>query len=333
MREIRQKGGKPDPAERGGLSLRLRQIRLSDIAPVVVMVVIVLALFALAPQMLSARGLRSYAIDAAPVMILILASTLPILMGGIDLSVASMATFAGVGIALLAPMLGSASIPVMLAIAVMIGAGHGFLRAKLQLPSFIISLGFLGILSGLSLLLSNATALPIDSSLSFLTFLAGRWLGIPISVFVVVVLAIVLLGLMRLTTLGRAVYAIGSNERTAVLSAVGVVATYACAYAISGFCAALAGVILVSQTFYSAPDFANNLLLPAIVGVLLGGTSISGGIGGIQHSIVGGITTTVIRVGAIVLGFSPAYQNVVFGAVVILAVAASVDRRSAQIVK
>lgn len=307
--------------------------RLGDISPLMVLIVLSVALLFAAPQMFSADGMRSYAANAAPVMMLVLAGTLPIILGGIDLSVAAMATFAGVVLALISPMLGSLSIPAILVMALVVGAIHGYLRYRLQLPSFISSLGLLSLLTGLALVWSHATAMPIDPEIAFLNWFSASALAIP-NVVIIIAVAIVLLSLVvNVTRLGRNIYAIGSNERATLMSGVDVCRVYTIVYAISALFAALGGCMLVSQTSYSAPGFAANLLLPAIVGVVIGGTAISGGVGGIFRSVMGGLTATLFQTGAIVLGFPPAAQNMAFGLIIIVAVAINIDRSKFGIVK
>lgn len=307
--------------------------RVSGLSPMLLLALLAAILWVAVPQMFSAGGLRSYGTNAAPVVMLVLAGTFPILMGGIDLSVAAMATFAGVLIALLSPILGAATIPAVLVIAAVIGAVHGAARLALQLPSFISSLGLLGLLSGSALVWSGATAMPVDPDTAFLKELGGSSLGIPNAVVVIALCAAFLMFLARFTTLGRTIYAIGSNERAVLLSGVDVRLAYTVVYAISAAYAALAGCMLVSQTYYSAPGFAANLLLPAIVGVVIGGTAISGGIGGVGQSLVGGLVATLFQTGAILLGFPPALQNMAFGGIIIVAVSINIDRAKFGIVK
>ncbi|TGS71710.1 ABC transporter permease [Mesorhizobium sp. M3A.F.Ca.ET.201.01.1.1] len=303
------------------------------LSPVLVFAFMVVLLWLTVPQIFSAGGLRSYAVNAAPVMMLVLACTFPILMGGIDLSVAAMATFAGVLIALLSPTLGPLTVPVVLAIATAIGAAHGRLRVFLQLPSFISSLGLLGLLTGSALVWSRATAMPIDPRVAFLKDIGGETFGIPNVVVVIAACALLLVFIARFMILGRTIYAIGSNERATLMSGVNVSRVYTAVYAISALYAALAGCMLASQTFYSAPGFAANLLLPAIVGVVIGGTAISGGIGGVWQSLLGGLTASFFQTGAILLGFPPAIQNMAFGAIIIVAVAINIDRGKFGVVK
>ena len=316
-----------------GATRRPRRLRLADLSTALVLGIVLVLLLLTVPQIFSVSGMRSYAVNAAPVIMLVLAGTFPILLGGIDLSVAAMATFAGVLTALLASSLGPMTIPAVLLAGAAIGAVHGRLRVFLQLPSFISSLGMLGLLTGLALVWSRATALPIDADLPLLKTLGAQTFGVPNALFVVIACALALTIVARLTLVGRYIYSIGSNERATLMSGVNIAGVYTLVYAISGLYAALAGCMLVSQTFYSAPGFAANLLLPAIVGVVMGGTSISGGVGGVLQSVMGGLIVTLFQTGAIILGFPPAIQNMAFGLVIIIAVALNIDRAKFGIVK
>jgi len=307
--------------------------RFGAVSPMIVLVILGVTLFWFVPQIFTGDGVTTYSANAAPVIMLVLAGTFPILLGGIDLSIAAMATFSGVVLSLISPVLGWASIPSVILAATVIGAAHGYLRYRLQLPSFISSLGILSLLTGLALVWSKATAMPIDPQLPLLNLFGGTWLSIPRVVIVIAFAVSVLCFVANSTRLGRHIYAIGSNERATLMSGVNVALVYAVVYATSGFLSAFGGCMLVAQTSYSAPGFAANLLLPAIVGIVIGGTAISGGVGGIFRSLMGGLTATMFQTGAIVLGFPPAIQNMAFGLVIIVAVVINIDRRKFGIVK
>ncbi|MDQ0474002.1 ABC transporter permease [Labrys wisconsinensis] len=307
--------------------------RLRALGPGLVLLAIVAGVAVWAPGILAPRALAGFSVDAAPLLLLVFGASLPILLGGIDLSIAAMASLAGVMASLLTPSLGSAAVPVILAGAALVGALQGALHARLQMPSFVVSLGTLGILSGTALVVTDATALPIEPGYRLIDVLAERTAGVPNAVILVMVVWLALVLALRYLRFGRSVYAIGAAELPAMMSGVGRTRTRVLAYAASAACAALAGLLLVSQTLYSAPTLAQNLLLPAIVGVIVGGTAISGGVGGMGASLIGGLIAVAVRIGSVVLGFDPAVQNIVFGAVILVAVAATIDRGKIGVVK
>ena len=307
--------------------------QLRALGPLVVLVLLVGFVATMSPSILTPRSLSSFLVDAAPLLLLVIGSTLPILIGGIDLSAAAMATIAGVSVSLLAPFLGSWAVVLTVLIALAVGALQGYVHGKYQVPSFAVSLGTLGILSGLALYISGAAAMPIDSRLNVFDALTNSVLGIPVSIWVVLVVWVLLTGAMRYLKIGRHIYAVGLGERAAMMSGVNALKVRVVVFGLSAGCAALAGVLYVSQTLFSSPTLAQTMLLPTIVGVVLGGTAISGGVGGVGLALIGGLTAAFLRVGSVVIGLPPTTQDIVYGVIVLAAVAVTLDRRKIGMVK
>ncbi|GAB2921680.1 ABC transporter permease [Paraburkholderia jirisanensis] len=307
--------------------------RVRGLIPLFVLVVLVAGSSLFAPGMLSFSGLSNFLIDAAPLLILVIGSTLPILAGSIDLSVAGMAALVGVLIVYLHPLFGAWTTPLVLGGAFLFGGLQGYVHAKLQLPSFITTLATLSIFTGLGLLLSNATALPIPDDDSLVGWIAGTTAQVPNSIIVVLGVAAVLAALLRYTRLGRDLYALGAGERTAIMSGVDTLRVRCLVFALSALCAGIGGVLLSSITGFSSPGIAGNLLLLSIVGVVLGGTAISGGVGGLGAALVGGAITAWLRVITVMIGVAPTTQNIVFGVMALIAVLLTTDRAKIGIVK
>ncbi|HTJ91940.1 MAG TPA: ABC transporter permease [Pararobbsia sp.] len=303
------------------------------VVPLIVLILLVAGSSFYAPGMLSIGGLSNFSTDAAPLLILVVGSTLPILAGSIDLSVAGIAALVGVLVVDLHPIFGAWATPVVLCGVCLFGALQGYVHAKLQLPSFITTLATLSILTGLGLLLSNATALPIPDDDALFIWLSGNTRSIPNSIIVVLGITILLAIVLRYTRLGRDLYAIGSGERTAIMSGVNTIRVRCIVFALSAFCAGIGGVLLSSITGFSSPTIAGNLLLLSIVGVVLGGTAISGGVGGLGAALVGGAITAWLRVITVMVGVAPTTQNIVFGVMALIAVMLTTDRAKIGIVK
>ena len=138
---------------------------------------------------------------------------------------------------------------------------------------------------------------------------------------------------MRFSSRGNIFQVVGFGERAAMMSGVRTRLIRIAAFALSGAFAAAAAVVLCSQQQSAAPQLADSLLLPAIAAVLVGGCAITGGIGGAWRVLVGALIVTVLRVGGSVAGVDPAYQQVVYGAVVIAAVVLTLDRSKLSIIK
>lgn len=300
---------------------------------VVVLFLILAAVSTAAPGILRWRAINGLLQDNAPMLILIVGATLPILLGCLDLSIAAMASLAAVSAALLAPSLGSASVPVVVAGAAVIGGVQGWLIGRLQVPSFVISLGALGIYKGVAMYLTGANMVGITPGLWLYDLLGSRSFGVSNAFILVLIVAGLFAAMLRLTNLGRNIYAFGANEIAVYISGVRRDLVRSFAFAASAGCAALGGIMMISQTMFASPTVASSLLLPALVGVVVGGTAISGGVGGVLSSLIGGLIAILIRVGVTISGLPPESQDVAFGIVILIAVALTTDRAKIGVVK
>ena len=149
---------------------------------------------------------------------------------------------------------------------------------------------------------------------------AGTFLGVNYSIWLMIILTLVAHIITKRTPFGRHVYAIGGNERAAELSGVRVSRTKIIVYSISGFCSALVGLIIASQLVAAHPLTGDTFELDAIAAVVLGGTSLAGGRGGIAGTIIGAFTIGFMTDGMVMLGVSSFWQKVIKGVVIVLAV-------------
>lgn len=305
----------------------------NTVVPFLVLLALVLGTAVVAPGILSLGALVNFLSDAAPLLCLVLGGTLPILAGSIDLSVAGVSALAGVLLVVLNPWFGIWTPGVVLVLAIGFGALQGWFHAWSQIPSFITSLGSLSVLSGLALLLSNATAQPIPDDDVVIALIGGTIFGVPNCIVVVLLLAAMLGLLMRFTRFGRDLFALGAGERAALMSGVRAVQVRSLTFALSAACSAVGGFLLVSITSFSSPTIAGNLLLLSIVGVVLGGTAISGGIGGLLSALIGGLITAWLRVITVLIGVTPTAQYIVFGIMALIAVGLTTDRSKIGVVK
>lgn len=300
---------------------------------VLVLVVILIAVSTAAPGILRWRAMNSLLLDNAPLLLLIVGATLPILLGCLDLSIAAMASLAAVTAAMLSPALGSASVFVVVAGAAAIGGVQGWMIGRLQVPSFVISLGALGIFKGVAMYLTGADMIGITPGIPVYELLGARSFGVSHAFLLVLIVAFAFAAMLKFTNLGRNIYAFGANEIAVYISGVRRDLVRSFAFAASAGCAALAGVMMISQTMFASASVANSLLLPALVGVVVGGTAISGGVGGVLSSLIGGLIAILIRIGVTISGLPPESQDVAFGITILIAVALTTDRAKIGIVK
>jgi ribose transport system permease protein len=298
-----------------------------------VLILIFVGVATAAPGILRWRAMNSLLQDNAPLLIIIIGLTVPILLGCLDLSVAAMASLAAVVAAMLSPTLGSAGAFVVVAGATAIGGLQGWLIGRLQVPSFVMSLGALGIFRGLAMYLTGANMVGITPGMWVYDLLGSRSFGVSNAFLLVLIVAGGFAAMLRFTNLGRNIYAFGASEIAVYVSGVRRDMVRAFAFATSAGCAALGGVLMISQTMFASPTVANSLLLPALVGVVVGGTAISGGVGGVLSSLIGGLIAILIRVGVTISGLPPESQDVAFGIVILIAVALTTDRAKIGVVK
>jgi len=302
------------------------------IAPLALLIGFASLLVVSKPSLLSVYALNVLAEESSVILILATAQTLVILLGGIDVSMAAVASLGSVLIALALPMIGSASVIGVLTLTAIIGAAQGMLHTRAQIPSFVVTLAGLGVWSGLALTVAHTT-IPIYGDYCAIACLTRSDLGLPNS-FSLALAALVLVALsMRVMPLGRKIYAIGLAERVALLSGIRVRRVKVLVFSLAGLFSGLAGWVMTARNSSGSPTIANSLLLPSIAAVLIGGTSITGGVGGLGRTLIGALTITVLRVIFTTIGLNPAYEPITYGLVLIAAVAATAGRSTVHIVK
>ncbi|GES46022.1 monosaccharide ABC transporter membrane protein (CUT2 family) [Rhizobium sp. ERR 922] len=253
--------------------------------------------------------------------------TFVILIGSIDLSVGSIMTLSAICAVTLVPTMGEAGIVVGLLVGALCGAINGALNAVLKLPSFLVTLGTLFIFQSLGLIISGGRPLPWNTPLS--SALAGgvAFGSFPkIGLWAVGVLVICTL-VARFTRFGQYMYAIGDNERTTRMSGINTTKMKVLVFVAAGLISGLAGILLGIRTFSASPGMGDPFLLDTIAAVVLGGTLLTGGVGGPLRTVLGVLTIVILANGMTLLQVDPFYQVGIRGAVVILAVLVTTRRR------
>lgn len=273
--------------------------------------------------------------DIVPLFIMALGLTFAIYIGGIDLSAQSMANMITVIASLYLATLGLWILPVCFLVGVILGGISGLITTRFLVPSFISTLAIGGVCYSLAQWLSGNRALYMNSESRDELF--GWMLGstgiVPNTIFVGAFVFAVALLIERRSTLGRQLKAVGSAELAASASGLLVPRVKVLAFALSGGLAALAGVIFSIKLSGGAPSIANGFLLPAIVAVLVGGTPLTGGVGGVVNTLVGTMIVAVIRSSMLYLEVAATHQQMVFGVVLIIAIVFTIDRSKLSIVK
>lgn len=293
----------------------------------IILVVLIVFFSIIANGFFSVTNLTNVLRTGAVYIIFGCGMTFVMISGKIDLSIGAIAALSGCIVAMLMQA-GWATIPASI-VGLLVGAACGFINgfciAKLRVPFFIMTAGMMYAASGLALVLTHETSIRIASAEGDIPFefWGGKTLWIIPSQFIVaIIFFLICLYIMSNTKMGRYTYAIGSNESTARLSGVNVDKYNILIFTISGFAAALAGLVLASRLHTGSPNIADggyNIL--AIAAAAIGGTSLSGGEGKIGKTVVGAFVICVISTGLNIMGVTSSLQNIVIGIVLVIVVA------------
>jgi ribose transport system permease protein len=275
----------------------------------------------LSPYFLTINNIFNVLRQFAVIAILAVGQGLIIITGGIDLSVGALLGLMGVITALLASGGLHASIVFVVCIIAgcIIGSLNGLLITKVRINPFIVTLGMMSVYKGVALLITGGLPISIDNSI---IFLGSGYIGpIPVSVIIMVIIAVIGYIFATKTLLGRNIYAVGNNERAAKLSGIRVDNVKIIVYTIMGGLCALSGIILSGTLATAEPAAGTGYELDVIAAVVIGGASLAGGRGSIIGVILGAAIMGVLRNAFVLLQISAYWQVVTIGVVIIAAVA------------
>ena len=307
-----------------------RMIRGSGVLGALIILVVVGAI--ISPYFIRTGNLINVIRQIAIVGIMGVGMTFVILTSGIDLSVGAIVGFVSVISAGL--MRDGAPWPVAVVAGLIaggfVGALNGFGITKGNLQPFIMTLGMMVIARGVSMLISDGQPISIrgDAGDSFEWLGAGDWLGIPVPVWLLVGIALASWLTLTYTTFGRQIYAVGDNAEAARLSGINVNLVIFGVYVISGVLSAVSALILVSRLTTGHPDQGTGFELDAIAIVVIGGTSLFGGEGGVSGTLIGAAIVAVLSNLLNLVGVSPFSQQIVQGLIILGAVL--LERRKAE---
>lgn len=332
-------GNGGDPAGPAGPQPRSsthdRRAMVRAFGPVLVLAALFIGFALLHPQFATLNNGLNLMRQSSVLLVLAIAGTFIILMGSIDLSIGSTATLAAVTGAVL---LRDYDSPVVLLLVPLIGAAcgavNGLLTAYARLPSFLVTLGTLFIFDGFALFVSQGRPIPV-SDLGGLhsVFLGSAILNIPNLVFFSLLVLVLAQVTAKWTRFGRFTYAIGGGEQVSALSGVPVRRVKLYAFVMSGVLSATGGLLLMFRVGSGAPGIGEPFLLASIGAIVVGGTPLTGGLGGPHRTLLGVVIMAVLSNGMSVASVHPFLQTIVQGAVVIAAVALTIDTRRMAIVK
>lgn len=309
--------------QREGMNVDNRKIWLiaRKYATMFILVIFLIAMAFLSDRFFTFKNLTNVGRQISLNAILALGMTLVIISGGIDLSVGGVCALGCCVCAKILNSTGSSllAIAVVLLIGLAVGAFNGFVVSKTGIAPFIVTLSTVSIIRGITLVMTNASPMPISNA-AFKFIGQGTLLGIPFPIYITLILAIITAFVMNKTVFGRYVYAIGGNERSAVVAGIQVKKVKISVYMVSGFLAAFTAIIYTSRLSSGVPSLGNGFEMDAITAAVIGGASLAGGQGHIWGTMIGAVIIGILNNALNLLNINSYFQDIVKGVVVLLAV-------------
>lgn len=295
-------------------------------------VILLFLICMLIPNFLSINNLLNVVRQSSITAIVACGMTMVIIVKGIDLSVGGIISCCAMinGLLLLQGM----PIPIAMLIGfsagILMGLFNGLMVESLEIPAFIITLVVGQVATGIALILNNGRS--IGGFPSRYVFMGnGAFLGIPISDYITFVVVVVSSVIMVRTCLGTHIYALGGNEMVVKQQGIKTSKINFFVFGFSGFCAALAGILLSAQMDTVHPTQGDNYQLDAVAACIMGGVNMMGGEGKIYLSLVGAIVIGLLRNALNLLGIHPFYQNIIVGFLIIVVVAITITNKNRKI--
>ena len=312
--------------------MRKLKINLSVLQPLIALVLMAVAMTILSDTFATKDNLFNVARQISVNICISVGMTMVILTGGIDLSVGSVLAFTGAvaagllkhglelqGINLFVGFTFFGAVWIALAAGGFLGWFNGIMITKFKVPPFVATLAMLTIARGLTMLYTQG--FPITQLGDQFTYLGTGWfLGIPMPAWISILVIAFASFFMSKTRVGRYIYAIGGNERAALLSGVKVKKVKVFVYSLAGVLSGVAGLLVTARLDSAQPNAGMGYELDSIAAVVIGGTSLSGGKGSIIGTVIGAGIIGVLNNGLVLLNVSPFWQQVIKGFVILLAV-------------
>lgn len=297
-----------------------------DNTGIIIALLVLCGLLAILPatrsSFLSSQNMFNVLRQISTNMLIACAMTMVIILGGIDLSVGSIIALSGV---IAAGCVSRYHLPIFAAliagmlVGVFIGIFNGYIICKTTIPSFIVTLATMNIARGLAKVYTGGS--PVRVVTKEWQFIGAGYVGIiPVPVILMLIIIAITAVIMNKTKLGRHIYAVGGNAQAAVFSGIKVSKVKFLVHAYAGLMAGIAGIILASRMYSGQPTAGEGAEMDAIAAVVVGGTSMAGGSGKIGGTIIGALIIGVLNNGLNLMNVNSFWQDVVKGAVILLAV-------------
>jgi len=298
-----------------------------------VAVALLFAITAINPRFISPMNLSNILSDMSAVLLLSIGVTFILLIGSIDLSIGAMSSCACVIFAVTIPNLGWMGLILALAYGTLAGYLSGLLYVKLKIPSFIATFGTMSVWQSVALIISDGSPQQIGKEFWQYT----QWFKIKIGIiplpFIIAMSIFAILVLVeKKTKFGRTLFAVGGNESAARMAGLNVEGSKILVFALMGLLSAMAGIFFAANLKSGIPTVGEPFTLTAIAAVALGGTSMSGGKGGLIKTLAGVVLVVLIQNGMNVIGVGVFWQKITFGLIILIALYITTDRKRRNLV-
>lgn len=306
---------------------------LKEYVSYIVAAALLLAITAINPRFISPINLSNILSDMSAVLLLSIGVTFILLIGSIDLSIGAMSSCACVIFAVTVPTLGWTGVFFALAYGLAAGFLSGLLYVKLKIPSFIATFGTMSVWQSVALIISNGSPRQIGKDYWTYTQWFKIKLGIvPMPFILAMLVFVILLVVERKTKFGRTLFAVGGNESAARMAGLNVDGSKIAVFVLMGLLSALAGIFFAANLKSGIPTVGEPFTLTAIAAVALGGTSMSGGKGGLLKTLAGVILVILIQNGMNVIGVGVFWQKITFGLIILVALYVTTDRKRRNLI-
>lgn len=302
--------------------------KMEEAVLLIALFVMLVVMSVLSPYFFTTKNIMNILNQASITLIAGIGMTLLILIGEIDLSIGSAAAFVGIITVKMINATGNIFLGIVIglviscafALAIIITVNH------YRLPSMIVTIGMMTSVRGLCMLVTNAVA--VQSKVPVFTKIGTGYVSfIPIPVMIALVMFLAVNFMLNKTVLGRKIYATGGSEKAATAAGINTKRVKIICFLISGFLVGISAIILTSRVNSGQPNLAEGFEFTVIAAAILGGASLSGGKGTLLGTLLGVLIMQVLDNGMVLLNISSFYQDVVSGAVIILAVILDAQRR------
>lgn len=307
--------------------------RLTVLAPLIALLALIVLFSILSPVFLTSANMLNLVRQMAVLLVVALGATFVVLIGSIDLSIGSIVTLTGVTSAMLVTVIGPAGALVGFAVGAVCGLVNGIVHVYLKVPSFIVTLGTMFVFAGIALILTGGRPQALRSP-ELTALFGGTIFGAIPTIFLWAILALVIAVVVeKRLVFGFRAKAVGDAEVVANLSGINIERVKVTAFVLSGVFAAFAGLLLMTRTNSASGSMGEPFLMEALAAILLGGTSLLGGVGGPARTILGVLVISVLSNGMNLASVDPFTQQTIKGIVLIAAVALTLNRKELSSVK